>query len=174
MADYQAMLDAVRDGLVNKAPSEIPSDPVERANHLKGFSYFNDASMVGICRISKNAGLEEPYRNPGIDRLAQELKTRQTKTLSAGIDVIMADREQVNAMSSYLNDQLGGDAEVTASEQEGEIRFTTEMNEQALAEFLRSATGNGLSIAQFSEVPMDLEDAFLSVTKETAETATTS
>jgi reductive dehalogenase len=91
MRDYQAMLDVIRDGMVNPVASDIPADPVERANHLKAFGYFNDAAMVGICRLSDAALLADPIRNPDIDRLANDLKTRQTTTLASGIDVIMAD-----------------------------------------------------------------------------------
>ncbi|MGI3186484.1 reductive dehalogenase [Nioella aestuarii] len=91
MREYQAMLDAIRDGLVNPVPSDIPADPTERANHLKAFGYFNDAAMVGICRLPDAALLTDPIRNPDIDRLAHDLKTRQTKTLASGIDMIMAD-----------------------------------------------------------------------------------
>ncbi len=91
MAEYQAMMDAIRDGLVNKVQAECPSDPRERANHLKAFGYFSDSSMVGICRLSPEAHLDTPIQNPDIDRLAEDLKTRQTKTLASGIDLIMAD-----------------------------------------------------------------------------------
>ena len=35
--------------------------------------------------------LEAPRRNPEIDVLAEMIRTRQTKTLAAGIDQIMAD-----------------------------------------------------------------------------------
>ena len=94
MRDHQAMMDALRDGLVNRAMAEIPSDPVERANHLKAFGYFCDASMIGICRLPDTARLTHPVRNPDIDRLAQDLRTRQTKTLASGIDVIMADLKE--------------------------------------------------------------------------------
>lgn len=90
MGEFQAMMDAIRDGLVNKTPSTIPADLQERANHIKAFGYFSDASMVGIARIPESARLAEPVLNPDIDRLAQELKTRQTKTLASGIDMIMA------------------------------------------------------------------------------------
>ena len=48
MSEFQAMMDAIRDGFVNAAMSDIPGDPVERANHPKAFGYYNDASMVGI------------------------------------------------------------------------------------------------------------------------------
>ena len=91
MAEYQAMLDAVRVGLVNPVKADCPSDIQERANHLKGFCYFNDASMVGICQLADKDLLAQPFRNPEIDRLAHRLKTEQTKTLAAGIDMIMAD-----------------------------------------------------------------------------------
>ncbi len=91
MTSYQAMLDAIRDGLINKASSECPSDPTERANHIKAFGYFNDASMVGICKLPVSSILKSPIRNPGIDELAEALRTKQTKTLASGIDLIMAD-----------------------------------------------------------------------------------
>ncbi|MBO6758447.1 MAG: 2Fe-2S iron-sulfur cluster binding domain-containing protein [Roseibium sp.] len=91
MGEYQAMLDAIRDGMVNRARADIPSDPKERANHLKAFGYFSDAAMVGICALPEAAVLTVPIENPDIGRLAEDLKTRQTKTLASGIDVIMAD-----------------------------------------------------------------------------------
>ena len=90
MTDYQAMMDAIRDGMVNKTTATIPTCPFERAEHLKSFGYFSDASMVGIARLDDAARLAKPFRNPDIDRLAEDLKTRQTKTLASGIDVIMA------------------------------------------------------------------------------------
>ncbi|NKB27679.1 MAG: reductive dehalogenase [Rhodobacteraceae bacterium] len=104
MGEYQAMLDAIRDGLVNKARAEIPEDLAERANHLKAFGYFSDSSMVGICRLPEAALLMTPYRNPDIDRLAEDLRTKQTATLASGIDVIMADlKESMEAPPSSID-----------------------------------------------------------------------
>lgn len=94
MGEYQAMLDAIRDGLINKAKAECPTDPLERANHLKSFGYFSDASMAGTCLLPSECLLKEPHRNPDIDRLAEDLRTRQTKTLASGIDMIMADLKE--------------------------------------------------------------------------------
>lgn len=94
MGEFQAMMDAIRDGFVNPARAEIPDDPVERANHLKAFGYFNDASMVGCGPLPAAAILQDPRRNPDIDRLAHALRTRQTKTLASGIDLIMADLKE--------------------------------------------------------------------------------
>ena len=94
MREYQAMMDAIRDGLINKVHSEIPDHPKERADHLKAFGFFNDASMIGVCRLGKDDLLVDPIKNPEIDRLAHALKTRQTKTLATGIDMIMADLKE--------------------------------------------------------------------------------
>ncbi len=90
MQDYQAMMDATREGLVKRQRADIPSDPLERANHLKSFGYYCDAAMVGACEIPAMAWLETPIENPDVARLAQKIETMQPKTLAAGIDVIMA------------------------------------------------------------------------------------
>ena len=98
MQDYQAMLDATREGLVKKEIAEIPHDVQERANHLKAFGYYCDASMVGISTIPIRAWLHQPIENPDVARLATKLQTMQPKTLAAGIDVIMAGlRESMRA-----------------------------------------------------------------------------
>ncbi len=103
MREHQAMLDAIRDGLVNKAVAECPSDPQDRADHLKAFSYFADAAVTGICLLPPSAVLATPFKNPDVDRLAQDLKTRQTKTLAAGIDLVMADlKESMEAPPSGI------------------------------------------------------------------------
>jgi len=94
MREHQAMLDAIRDGLINKARAECPSDPQERANHLKGFAYFADTTVAGCCELPTESLLTNPVHNPDIDRLANDLKTRQTKTLASGIDMIMADLKE--------------------------------------------------------------------------------
>jgi reductive dehalogenase len=91
MGDYQAMMDAVRDGLINGAVADVPTDLDERAQHIKSFGYFGDASMMGICKLPDAALLGAQIRNPAIDQLAEDLRTKQTKTLASGIDVIMAD-----------------------------------------------------------------------------------
>ncbi|MCK0126362.1 reductive dehalogenase [Gelidibacter sp. F2691] len=94
MAPYQAALDAIRDGQINTTPSTIPTDPDERARHVKAFGYFSDASMVGITRLDAAAHLETSVENPGIQELVDALETREVKTLAAGIDVLMADLKE--------------------------------------------------------------------------------
>jgi reductive dehalogenase len=98
MCEYQAMLDAIRQGRTNAARAACPDDPALRARHLKAFGYFADAAVVGICLLPQAAVLDTPHRNPALPRLVTALQTRQTKTLAAGIDVIMADlRESLTA-----------------------------------------------------------------------------
>ena len=104
MSEFQAMMDTIRDGIVNPARSVIPDDAAERANHLKAFGYFSDAAMMGAGLLSGAARLGDPYRNPDIERLADVLRTRQTKTLASGIDVIMADlKESMEAPPSSID-----------------------------------------------------------------------
>jgi reductive dehalogenase len=104
MADYQAMMDAIRDGTVNPARAACPEDPANRARHIKAFGIFSDAAMVGIGPLPDAARLSAPVRNPDIDRLAQDLRTRQTKTLASGIDLIMADlKEAMDAPPSGID-----------------------------------------------------------------------
>lgn len=98
MQDYQAMLDATREGLVKREQAEIPDDLLERSNHLKSFGYYCDSAMVGICEIPADARLNVPIDNPDVARLAKKdvarlakkIETMQPKTLAAGIDLIMA------------------------------------------------------------------------------------
>ena len=98
MQEYQAMLDATREGLVKRERGVIPSDPTERSNHLKSFGYYCDAAMVGICEIPASAWLDAPLKNPDVDRLAKKIETMQVKTYAAGVDVIMAGlRESLKA-----------------------------------------------------------------------------
>lgn len=104
MGEYQAMMDAIREGLVSKSKSTIPSDPKNRSEHLKSFGYFCDASMVGICAIPETARLDEALANPDVERLAEALKTKQVKSLASGIDVIMAMLKE--AMRKPLEDCL--------------------------------------------------------------------
>ena len=90
MLPFQAMMDTVRAGEKNHAGADIPIDLTERANHLKAFGYFNDASMMAVCALPTEARLEMPRRNPDADALSRDLQDRQTKTLAAGVDGIMA------------------------------------------------------------------------------------
>ena len=84
------MMDAIREGLVKKKRATIPDDIQERANHLKAFGYYCDASMVGTCEIPDAAWLDDPLVNLDVKRLADTLESKQVKTLATGIDLVLA------------------------------------------------------------------------------------
>ena len=76
MAEFQAMMDAVRDGRANPVASEIPSDLKERSNHLKAFAYFNDIAMVGVAPLSADDHFANLRLNPEVARLTHAQSTR--------------------------------------------------------------------------------------------------
>ena len=94
LGPYAAMLDAIRDGMVKKERGIIPTDLQERSNHLKAFAYYHDTSQAAVCRLTSEMFLEAPIKNAGIAALAQDLATKQTKTLASGIDLVMAELKE--------------------------------------------------------------------------------
>ncbi|MBM2575195.1 4Fe-4S dicluster domain-containing protein [Jannaschia sp. Os4] len=86
--EAQAMMDAIRHGPANPVRSRIPDDPTERARHLLAFARFSDADLAATVPAAGTHGT--PVRNPDMGALTA-LLDRQTKTLAAGIDLIMAD-----------------------------------------------------------------------------------
>ena len=57
-------------------------------------------------------------------------------------------------------------AEIAGSKTEELIRFRANLTDQGMAQLLNSLVTANIPIAQFHEVQTDLEDAFLTVTKE--------
>ncbi|MHB1155678.1 MAG: ABC transporter ATP-binding protein [Phycisphaerales bacterium] len=80
------------------------------------------------------------------------------------IEVQMTDTTETARMADLLKRMLDDQADVKASPQEAMVRFSTETDDESLAQLLGIAVGEGLKVAQFHEVPLDLEDAFLEVT----------
>lgn len=91
IARFMGMMDTVRDGKIVHGEADIPTDPQERARHLKAAAYYFDASMVGVTRLEKPHFLESPFRNPMIDDIKQELEEGQPKSFASGVDAIYAD-----------------------------------------------------------------------------------
>lgn len=102
MDKYQATMDTIREGIVKKEVATIPTDPQQRANHLKAFGYYCDASFMGTCAIPSSAWLDEAIVNPGVARLSDTLATKQVKTLASGIDLVLAMLRE--AMAKPLTD----------------------------------------------------------------------
>jgi hypothetical protein len=51
MCEYQAMLDAIRDGMINKAVSEIPVDPKERRPWTKNRGLLSPIQTVEARKV---------------------------------------------------------------------------------------------------------------------------
>ncbi len=81
------------------------------------------------------------------------------------IEVQLATREDVAKAAATLTAMLGPQAQVQESQAEGMVRFTTTQSDAALARMLVALVDAKIAVAQFRDVPQNLEDAFLSVTQ---------
>ncbi len=70
-----------------------------------------------------------------------------------------------------LVDEFHGDTRATSSEAELVVRFRSQKSEDELGELLRDLVRRQVRVSQFRELQSDLEDAFLSVTREEGEAA---
>ena len=79
------------------------------------------------------------------------------------VEVQLLESSDVGPAAAALKEALGEDAAVTASPGESQVRFEAAVDDRGLAELLEVLIARGVRPAQFREVPLDLEDAFLSV-----------
>jgi ABC-2 type transport system ATP-binding protein len=80
-------------------------------------------------------------------------------------EVQLAAADQIDRAVEVISPALEADAEVTGSAAEAVVRFQTSKPEDELGTVLRRLVEDGLNVTQFREVPTDLEDAFMSVTR---------
>jgi ABC-2 type transport system ATP-binding protein len=86
------------------------------------------------------------------------------------IEVQLVSHDAVEAAAEMIRPLVEEDAEVTTSATEGVVRFSTSKPEEELAQLLSTLISQGLVVAQFRELQTDLEDTFLSITRQTAVT----
>ncbi len=81
-------------------------------------------------------------------------------------EVQLVDSEQLELAKATVGTSLADEKELnlSGSETEGLLRFESGLPDKDLANVLASLLGQGVVVAQFREIPTDLEDAFLSVT----------
>ena len=94
-----------------------------------------------------------------LDQIMQDVRQRRV------IQVQLVDDGQVQAAGDWLKQKLNSKDEVNPSPAEGEVRFTTSLDARGLAEVLKSLVQQNIDVLEYHEVPMDLEDAFMSVTQ---------
>lgn len=87
------------------------------------------------------------------------------------IEVQLSSRSQLEAAARVLREALGDETSVVTSEAEAIVRFQTDRSDEDLGEVLSQLVGAGIRVVQYRAVVSDLEDAFLTVTRDDAETA---
>ncbi len=91
----------------------------------------------------------------------------QTLSQRRMMELVLLEADQADRVAAALHKQLGEDAQVTASPAEGEVRFSTTYDDARIAALQAKLATAGVKMVQFREVPLDLEDAFLEVTRQT-------
>ena len=82
------------------------------------------------------------------------------------MEVQLVSADNLQATAELIRKLLGPDTTVTTSEHEAMVRFETDRDDQDMPRILTHLLAKKLDVAQFREVVQDLEDAFLSVTKD--------
>ena len=96
-----------------------------------------------------------------LDRIMRDLRQKRT------FEVQTCSAEKVAAAADSIRSALAPAEreQVAALEQESLVRFDTALGDGELSAILAALVGKGIDVAQFREVPKDLEDAFLTVTR---------
>jgi ABC-2 type transport system ATP-binding protein len=96
-----------------------------------------------------------------LDRIMRQISQRRV------FEVQTATADEVPRLAELLAQNLDAEAELTPSPQEAEVRFTTaEADDAKVADLLKLAGSQGVTVTQYREVMLDLEDAFMQVTAE--------
>ncbi len=82
-------------------------------------------------------------------------------------EIQLLDAAQLDSTRQLVADALEAEdrASVAVSAAEAVVRFDTQRTDEQLARLLAHLIDHGATVAQFREVPTDLEDAFLTVTR---------
>jgi ABC-2 type transport system ATP-binding protein len=94
--------------------------------------------------------------------------TRQLNQLRP-MEILLTDAEQIDRVMEIVQRHLEPGAEITASPAEASVWFRTARREEELAGLLAALVGAGLGVEQFREVATDLEEAYLTVARSSAE-----
>lgn len=100
-----------------------------------------------------------------LDDIMRDVQQRRT------FELMLLDHDQVDPVAEmvrrWLSDHQGGEkagpSDVTGSQAETMVRFSTHLSDQDVAPLLTHLIQQDQVVAQFREVATDLEDAFLSV-----------
>jgi ABC-2 type transport system ATP-binding protein len=83
------------------------------------------------------------------------------------IEVLLSRADQIDQAARVLRESIEPGMEVTGSPAESTVRFQTQKREEELAGVLTALVSASVVVTQFREVQTDLEDAFMTVAKQT-------
>ena len=89
------------------------------------------------------------------------------------VEVQLTSAEHAQNAARVVREYADDEADVTVSETESVVRFFTSKSEGELADLLKDLIGNNVRVTQFRELQTDLEDTFLSITRDAAESSAT-
>jgi ABC-2 type transport system ATP-binding protein len=81
------------------------------------------------------------------------------------IEVLLSENTRVDRAAEIVRASIEAEAEVMPSPTEAAVRFRTAIPEKELGSLLAKLVAAQVDVTQFREIPSDLEDAFLSVTR---------
>lgn len=82
------------------------------------------------------------------------------------IEIQLSNSDCVDSAVNSLTEILKGDESISSSKTESIVRFETELKDAGLQDILSKLVHNQVPVTQFRELQTDLEDAFLSVTRD--------
>ena len=94
-----------------------------------------------------------------LEEITRQVNQRRT------VEMQLINTEQLDATAKMIEKVEGCD-DAKVSQAESIIRFKTSHSEKGLEKILTALVGKGVRISQFREIAGDLEEAFLSVTRE--------
>ena len=90
------------------------------------------------------------------------------------MEVQLMSGDAINQVVNILRESLEERTEINTSLTESTVRFRTALDDAALSQILRQLVRSEIPLVQFRELQTDLEDAFMTVTRQADDRATTS
>jgi ABC-2 type transport system ATP-binding protein len=161
------ILDEPANGLDPQARIEMRQLLLELAAQGKTFLVTSHV-LPELARICHRVAIITRGRLRALGTL--EEISRQLRPLQP-IEVLLTQADQIDRAAELVRRHVEPGAEVTTSAAEAVVRFRTARREEELASLLAALVSAGIGVAQFREVQTDLEEAFMTVARSSAEEA---
>jgi ABC-2 type transport system ATP-binding protein len=100
-----------------------------------------------------------------LDEIMRDVSQQRT------IEVQLTNSDSLQSVAEVVRQHVEPDAEISESSSEAVVRFRTSKPEKELGGLLAHLVASEIEVTQFREIPTDLEDAFLSVTRNAKDTS---